>query len=380
MPALGMTQDTGEILSWNFALGAQVQADDILFEVETDKTSVEVEAGTAGIVVEVRAAVGEAVPVGSVIAVIDSDESVVPMLNNTAAVPETAVIASGSSVTESTIATGAPSSSLESSAGLKADKPSTPAVAKQFGPAGSTAAVLAAKQSRATPAAGATLRKGQGLSAVLSTAHILASPKAKLAARDKGVSLEQMVAAGIDQPFQYVDVENYVPDTANSESKQSLLQARVEHTAYKDFLEWADKQTNTDPTSGSVWSLFASSAWRYSCAIDPMADVYVELEQWSNRDADLFSINADRVGLLEIVSYEHNGIVDMVVRDMTGTPLTHYQSPDEAVCPSLTVFDDGIDHLSLSLRFDESSLSLDSAVLLLNRLCQLVEQPLRHLL
>jgi hypothetical protein len=65
---------------------------------------------------------------------------------------------------------------------------------------------------------------------------------------------------------------------------------------------------------------------------------------------------------------------------MTGTPLTHYQSPHEPACPSLTVVEDGSDHLNLSLRFNESSLSLDSAMSLLNRVCQLVEQPLRHLL
>jgi hypothetical protein len=38
------------------------------------------------------------------------------------------------------------------------------------------------------------------------------------------------------------------------------------------------------------------------------------------------------------------------------------------------------DHLNLSFRFNETSLSLDSAMSLLNRVCQLVEQPLRHLL
>lgn len=347
MPALGMTQDTGEILSWNFELGALVKSDDILFEVETDKTTVEVEAGSAGIIVEVRASAGEAVPVGAVIAVIDSDES---------AAPTVSTVAASSIVSDTTDASV--SSTLEK-----------PEVSKVISPTKAPSII-----SRVPT------RTENNSSGVQASGHILASPKAKLAARDKGISLEQLVAAGIEQPLQYVDVQNYVPSDSTSGHSLSLLQARVEHTAYKDFLEWADKQTDTSNISGSVWSLFASSAWRYSCASDPLADVYVQLEHWSNREADLFSINADRVGLLEIVSYEPNGYVDVLVRDMTGTPLTHYQSPNEPACPSLTVVDDGADHLNLSLRFNESSLPLDSAMSLLNRVCQLVEQPLRHLL
>ena len=347
MPALGMTQDTGEILSWNFELGARVKADDILFEVETDKTTVEIEAGSAGIIVEVRASAGEAVPVGAVIAVIDTDES---------ATPTVSTVAVSSIVSDTTDASV--SSTLEK-----------PEVSKVISPTKAPSIICRVPT-----------RTENNSSGVQASGHILASPKAKLAARDKGISLEQLVAAGIEQPLQYVDVQNYVPSDSTSGHSLSLLQARVEHTAYKDFLEWADKQTDTSNISGSVWSLFASSAWRYSCASDPLADVYVELEHWSNREADLFSINADRVGLLEIVSYEPNGYVDVLVRDMTGTPLTHYQSPNEPDCPSLTVVDDGADHLNLSLRFNETSLSLDSAMSLLNRVCQLVEQPLRHLL
>ena len=362
MPALGMTQDTGEILSWNFELGALVKADDILFEVETDKTTVEVEAGSAGIIVEVRASAGEAVPVGAVIAVIDSEESAAPTVSTVAASSMVSDTTAASTVSASSMvsdtADASVSSTLEKSEVTKTISPTkAPSIKSRV----------------------ATQTENNS-SSVQASGHILASPKAKLAARDKGISLEQLVAAGIEQPLQYVDVRKFVPGVSTSGHSQSLLQARVKHTAYKDFLEWADKQTDTNELSGSVWSLFASSAWRYSCASDPLADVYVELEQWSNREADLFSINADRVGLLELVSYEPNGYVDMLVRDMTGTPLTHYQSPNEPACPSLTVVDDGADHLNLSLRFNESSLPLDSAMSLLNRVCQLVEQPLRHLL
>lgn len=382
MPALGMTQDTGEILSWNFELGAVVKADDILFEVETDKTTVEVEAGSAGVIVEVMAAAGEAVPVGSVIAVIDSDESSAIV----ASTSRSSAAASVSDASESenanheraakkvaTLSTVAP---IESSNAVSA---SASQVTKAAAPRRTTAADPATGKNRLAQTS-SSKKEGKPPLSLNASAPILASPKAKRAARDKGITLEQLVEAGIDQPLQYVDVQNYVPGANISGATQSLLQARVSHAAYKEFLEWTDKQTDTDTVSGLVWSLFATSAWRHCCAPDPLADVYVQLEQWSNRDADLFSINADRVGLLEIIAYEPNGVVDMLVRDMTGTPYCHYQSPRESASPSLTVVGDGAEHLSLSLRFNESSLSIDAAMLLLNRICQLVEQPLRHLL
>jgi biotin carboxyl carrier protein len=48
MPQLGMAQDTGILVNWLKAPGDAVAADDILFEVETDKSTMEVEAGRAG--------------------------------------------------------------------------------------------------------------------------------------------------------------------------------------------------------------------------------------------------------------------------------------------------------------------------------------------
>ena len=41
MPALGMTQDTGVILTWHKKPGDPVSEGDALFEVETDKAAME---------------------------------------------------------------------------------------------------------------------------------------------------------------------------------------------------------------------------------------------------------------------------------------------------------------------------------------------------
>ncbi len=72
MPALGMAQDTGKLLKWLKAPGDAVDVGDQLFEVETDKSVMEVEAQDAGFLTQVSASDGDDVPVGQVIAVISA--------------------------------------------------------------------------------------------------------------------------------------------------------------------------------------------------------------------------------------------------------------------------------------------------------------------
>jgi pyruvate dehydrogenase E2 component (dihydrolipoamide acetyltransferase) len=70
MPQLGETVAEGKISTWFKSVGDQVNAGDSLFEVETDKTAMEVPATTAGVVAEIRVSAGETVPIGTVVAVI----------------------------------------------------------------------------------------------------------------------------------------------------------------------------------------------------------------------------------------------------------------------------------------------------------------------
>ena len=70
MPQLGETVAEGKISTWFKSVGEQVNAGDNLFEVETDKTTMEVPATAAGVVAEIRVSAGETVPIGTVVAVI----------------------------------------------------------------------------------------------------------------------------------------------------------------------------------------------------------------------------------------------------------------------------------------------------------------------
>jgi pyruvate dehydrogenase E2 component (dihydrolipoamide acetyltransferase) len=70
MPQLGETVSEGKITKWFKSAGDAVKPGDNLFEIETDKVSMEVPSTSAGVLSEIRVGVGEVAPVGAIVAVI----------------------------------------------------------------------------------------------------------------------------------------------------------------------------------------------------------------------------------------------------------------------------------------------------------------------
>jgi pyruvate dehydrogenase E2 component (dihydrolipoamide acetyltransferase) len=70
MPQLGETVAEGKITKWFKAAGDAVKPGDNLFEIETDKTSMEVPSSTSGTLTEIHFKVGDVAKVGAVVAVI----------------------------------------------------------------------------------------------------------------------------------------------------------------------------------------------------------------------------------------------------------------------------------------------------------------------
>jgi pyruvate/2-oxoglutarate dehydrogenase complex dihydrolipoamide acyltransferase (E2) component len=87
MPQLGETVTEGKITKWFKAAGEKVQPGDNLFEIETDKTSMEVPATSEGVLAEIRVAEGAVAPVGAVVAVISGDGKVPASSSAPAAAP-----------------------------------------------------------------------------------------------------------------------------------------------------------------------------------------------------------------------------------------------------------------------------------------------------
>jgi pyruvate dehydrogenase E2 component (dihydrolipoamide acetyltransferase) len=97
MPALGVAQDTGKLLRWHRSAGERVELGEPLMEIETDKVTVDVEAPASGVLAGLRAAEGDDVPVGQVVAVIlaegEAAVETAPSAGNGEARPEELVAA-----------------------------------------------------------------------------------------------------------------------------------------------------------------------------------------------------------------------------------------------------------------------------------------------
>src|SRR5271166_2519801 len=87
MPQLGETVAEGKITVWFKSVGDAVAPGDNLFEIETDKVSMEVPATSAGILKEIRVRQGEVAPVSAVVAII-GDGAIIA--DNGGAPPKTA--------------------------------------------------------------------------------------------------------------------------------------------------------------------------------------------------------------------------------------------------------------------------------------------------
>ena len=73
MPQLGETVAEGKVLAWFKSIGDEIREGDNLFEVETDKVTIEVQAVVAGHLSEIRVGPGATAKVGEVVAVIGGD-------------------------------------------------------------------------------------------------------------------------------------------------------------------------------------------------------------------------------------------------------------------------------------------------------------------
>lgn len=269
MPALGMAQDTGLLVAWRKAPGDKVAAGEPLFEVETDKATMEVEAAFAGYLSAVTAAEGEDVPVGQVIArVVDTEAEVdraVPM-GKAAAAPAP----SAPAVAPVTVAPAPP-----------APTPST-AAAPSSAPAPAKVAPPPKPQPAPQPTPG----------------RILASPKARRMAAEAGLDLSRLAKAGHPQPYHTADLDVL---RGLGGAARSTLSARVDGTALQALLT---KASGAD--SARVLAAFAKGAWA----------------QIGGEALSLAVMRAD--GCRE-------GEGALLLVDLTGTRLTGFAPPDGLV-------------------------------------------------
>jgi pyruvate dehydrogenase E2 component (dihydrolipoamide acetyltransferase) len=117
MPQLGETVAEGKITKWFKTAGDAVKPGDNLFEIETDKVSMEVPATEAGVLSEIRVPEGEVAPVGAVVGVIGDAAGGTVMAPAT---PAPAVAAAPKAPAATTVVSAAPD---RASSPAKAQRP-----------------------------------------------------------------------------------------------------------------------------------------------------------------------------------------------------------------------------------------------------------------
>jgi len=70
LPKLGLTMDEGRLIAWHKKEGERVEKGEVLFEIETDKANMEIEASASGIVRRILLPADASAPVATVIALI----------------------------------------------------------------------------------------------------------------------------------------------------------------------------------------------------------------------------------------------------------------------------------------------------------------------
>jgi pyruvate dehydrogenase E2 component (dihydrolipoamide acetyltransferase)/2-oxoglutarate dehydrogenase E2 component (dihydrolipoamide succinyltransferase) len=324
MPQLGMAQDSGILVAWLKSPGDEVAADDVLFEVETDKSTMEVEAGRKGWLAATLAEAGEAVPVGEPVAIISADRPEAPVAR---------------SVREAGGAPPAPAPAAPDKPAAVAAKPAAPVQAAPKAPGG----------------------------------RILASPKARRLALEAGLDLSRLVEAGHPQPYHVADLEVLralpAPAAAATGAAAAVprrLTARCAGDGLAGFVAWAAETQGMGDADAILAGLGGASlaAEGAVCVAVERFGVARGYSVLPGRDLSRVAASDDAPAL--------------ILRDLRGTPVTSVTMGAEGV-PVLSITTEGAG-LSITLECAADQLDGPAAIRLLTEFAGRMEHPLRHLL
>ena len=74
MPKIGLTMTEGKVIEWRKAVGERVEAGEVVYVFETEKTSFDVEAPKPGFLARIVAGIDETVPVGAIVGLLAERE------------------------------------------------------------------------------------------------------------------------------------------------------------------------------------------------------------------------------------------------------------------------------------------------------------------
>jgi 2-oxoisovalerate dehydrogenase E2 component (dihydrolipoyl transacylase) len=196
LPDIGEGIAEAEIVAWHVNVGDTIAEDQQIADLMTDKATVEMESPVAGKVLELAGEVGDQVPIGSVLAVIETtgaDRAAEPVED---------------SKEERPLADGAVEATPEQAEEMPVVAIEEPAPKPPQAPAPRVEPEVAKKE----PAA----------------AHVLASPAVRARARDLGIDLAQVKTAG--DRIRHSDLDAYLLYNGGSVSARGATATRPDET------------------------------------------------------------------------------------------------------------------------------------------------------
>tara|TARA_R110000787_G_scaffold23912_5_gene68161 strand:+ start:64 stop:684 length:621 start_codon:yes stop_codon:yes gene_type:complete len=200
--------------------------------------------------------------------------------------------------------------------------------------------------------------------------RILASPKARRLAREQGLDLGRLVAAGHPQPFHANDIKALkalssplAPQVGHAPARAAnRLTAQIATEGFTDFAIWAAKD---------AYLTDANALLAGFCAASLGQKVVVLVEGFSAPTAYTASLE---LGLTKATE----DAPALRLCDLRFTPITTVQmGADDTPVITMTRFGDG---LTLTLEYTGDQLTAEAAISLLSNFAGRMEQPLRHLL
>ncbi|HYI42037.1 MAG TPA: dihydrolipoamide acetyltransferase family protein [Sphingomicrobium sp.] len=213
LPDIGEGIAEAEIVAWHVKVGDRVEEDQQLADMMTDKATVEMESPVAGTVVELAGEVGDQIPIGSVLAVIETDGETATLSDSDQDGTETD--ASGERTDEVAMADGAvaPTQPQEEANPTLAEDPAPAPVRPELVEGPSSA------QQGQGGASTSSARTGGG-------AKVLASPAVRQRARDLGIDLSQ-VRCSSDR-IRHSDLDAYLLYNGGSVGGRGVAQRQDE--------------------------------------------------------------------------------------------------------------------------------------------------------
>jgi 2-oxoisovalerate dehydrogenase E2 component (dihydrolipoyl transacylase) len=195
LPDIGEGIAEAEIVAWHVKVGDTIKEDQQIADMMTDKATVEMESPVAGKVLELAGEVGDQVPIGSVLAVIETEGA------DRAAEPV------ADSRDERPLADGAVEATPEQAEELPVTAANAQAEAQKPAPAPRVEPEVAEKEPSRP-------------------AHVLASPAVRARARDLGIDLAQVKTAG--DRIRHSDLDAYLLYNGGTIPQRGATAARAD--------------------------------------------------------------------------------------------------------------------------------------------------------